>query len=55
METVFDPSKNKDVICLERQPDGNWKGFMQKNGKVIEVREIKPEDALTKLLTHPGN
>lgn len=50
----FSPYENADVICLIKQADGNWRGWMQRFGKVVEVREIKPEDALVKLLTHDG-
>lgn len=46
------PEKNHDAISLIKQPDGNWKGYMHKNGKLIEVREIDPQTALTRLLTH---
>lgn len=52
MEIEFSPYKNPEVISIILQADGNWKGYKQVNGKVAEVREIKPEDALYKLLTH---
>ena len=48
----FNPYKNPGVISLVKQSDGNWKGYYQKYGKTLEVREIKPEDCLSKLLTH---
>lgn len=48
----YDPTTNPDAISLIKQADGNWKGWIQKNGTVVEVREIKPEDCLIKLLTH---
>lgn len=51
----YDPAENENVIALVRQDDGNWKGFAQKFGKLVEVREAKPEDALVKLLTHGGD
>jgi len=47
----FSPEKNKDVISLMKRKDGNWRGIMQKDGKIIESLEIKPEDALLRLLT----
>ena len=46
------PFKNPNAISLVRQPDGNWKGWMSKFDKVIEVREIGPDTALQMLLTH---
>lgn len=46
------PEKNEDAISLIRQKDGNWKGYAMRHGKLVEVREIKPEDCLVKLLTH---
>ncbi len=48
----FDPSKNPDLIVIEKQRDGNYKGWTQKNGELIEVREVGPETVLQKLLTH---
>jgi hypothetical protein len=50
----FNPEINPNVIVIEKQEDGNYKGWMQKYGKVIEAREIKPEDVLVKLLTNDG-
>ena len=48
----YDPEKNPDMISLEKQPDGNWIGKMQKNGTIIEVRAIGPDTAIQLLLTH---
>ena len=48
----FSPEKNENVISLMKRKDGNWRGIMQKDGKIIESVEIKPEDALLRLLTH---
>ena len=42
----------ENQILLEKQPDGNWKGFMLKSGKELEVREQTPEYCLQRLLTH---
>lgn len=50
----FDPSRNPNVISLVKQADGNWKGFMQKNGKYLTVRAINPEYCLQELLTNDG-
>lgn len=52
--TDYDPTSNENAISLIKQEDGNWKGYMRKFGKLIEVREIGPETALQKLLTHDG-
>ena len=48
----YSPELNKDVISLIKQPDGNWKGYMTKNGTLLETREQMPDHALIKLLTH---
>lgn len=50
----FDPSTNPKAISIIEQPDGNWMGWTQRFGKLIEVREISPNDCLVKLLTHDG-
>jgi len=50
----FNPSVNPKAISIIEQEDGNWKGYAQKFGKLIEVREISPNDCLVKLLTHNG-
>jgi len=49
----YNPAENPNVISIIKQEDGNYKGYMQKNGKLIEVREIGPETALQSLLVHP--
>ena len=46
------PEKNHDAISLIKQEDGNWKGWMWRWGKLIEVREGDPNTALNRLLTH---
>jgi hypothetical protein len=46
------PVNNPNAIVLLKRKDGNWRGFTQKHGKIIESREGKPEDALLMLLTH---
>jgi hypothetical protein len=48
----FDPSKNPDMISIWKDWDGNYCGRMQKNGKLLDERQVKPEDVLVKLLTH---
>ena len=47
--------KNSNAIVIEKQEDGNWKGWITKFGKVIEVRAIGPETVLQLLLTHNGD
>jgi hypothetical protein len=51
-EQEFDPYKNPDAIGIIRQKDGNFKLWGQKNGKIIEIRAIKPEDAIVEFQTH---
>lgn len=46
------PIKNKEAIVLIKQEDGNWRGFMNKNGKLIQVRQGDPNTVLAMLLTH---
>lgn len=50
----YSPEKNPAVISLIKQEDGNWIGYTQKFGNLIEVRDIGPETVLQKLLTHDG-
>lgn len=42
----------ENVIIIKKDEDGNWSGKMMRFGKLITAREAKPEDVLTKLLTH---
>lgn len=49
----MEPTKENQYI-LERQDDGNWIGRAFKYNKQIETREIDPQTALLKLLTHSG-
>jgi hypothetical protein len=48
----YDPNTNPDVISIIRQPDGNYIGYTQKNGKLIQVRQGDPATVLTLLITH---
>lgn len=50
----FDPEKNPKAISIIQDKDGNWRGWINKFGKVIEVRAIGPETVLQLLLTHSG-
>ncbi len=50
-DTVHNPHHNKEAISLIRQEDGNWKGYINKYGSVIMVRDVDPNTVLTLLLT----
>ena len=47
----FNPLKNPEMITIEKQSDGNYKLRAQKNGKMMEIRGIKPEDVIVEYLT----
>ena len=47
----FDPQKNADAISIVRMEDGNYRGFMQKNGKLVQARQADPGTVLQLLLT----
>lgn len=51
-EQDFDPKTNANVISIVKQEDGNYKGYMQKNGAFIEVRQSDPNTVLQALITH---
>lgn len=46
------PITNKDAIVLIKQPDGNWRGFMNKGGKLVQDRQGDPNTVLALLITH---
>lgn len=46
------PEKNHKAISIIQQEDGNWKGWMWKNGKLIEERQADPSSVLLLLMTH---
>lgn len=48
----YNPEKNHNAISLIKQEDGNWKGWMWKNGKLLEERQGDPSTVLLLLLTH---
>lgn len=50
--TLYSPYENENAISLIKQMDGNWKGWMQRHGKVVEVRAGDPNTVLTMLITH---
>ena len=47
-----DPEKNPNAISIIKQPDGNFRGWTQKNGKMITSRTNDPQTVLQELLTH---
>lgn len=54
VESKIDPhNPPENVIVIEAQPDGNWKGFMRKYGKIIEERHMEPHMVIDYLLHHP--
>lgn len=48
----YSAKHNHNTISIVKQEDGNWKGYMQRNGVLQEVRELSPEYALQRLMTH---
>ena len=50
-KTEHDPNKNYKAISIIQQEDGNYKAWMTKYGKVIEIRAGDPMTALQMLLT----
>lgn len=47
------PLRNPNAVLLEKQPDGNWRGFMMKNGKLVQERQVDPGTVMAMLITHP--
>lgn len=50
-DSYFNPEKNPEVVSIIKQKDGNYKLWGQKNGKMMQLRGIKPEDVLSEFLT----
>lgn len=50
-KVVWNPTRDDKVISIIRQKDGNYRGFMQKNGKLVQVRQGDPNTVLSLLLT----
>lgn len=42
------------TITIIQLKDGSWKGWATRFGTKVSVREAKPEDCLTKLMTNDG-
>lgn len=51
-EINFNPNTNPDVISIIRQLDGNYIGYTQKFGKMVEERQGDPMTVLGMLITH---
>ena len=47
----LDPKTNSKVITIMCMPDGNYRGFMQKNGKLHQTRQADPLHVLQMMLT----
>lgn len=47
----FSPLKSENVISIIKQKDGNYRGFMYKNDKLVQVRQGDPNTVLNLLLT----
>ena len=52
-EPIESPKVKENEILIVKQPDGNWKGYCNREGNPLEVRDGDPYTCLTKLLTHP--
>ena len=48
---VWNPVRDANVMTIIKQPDGNYRGFMQKNGKLIQVRQSDPNTVMQLLIT----
>jgi len=51
-KVTWNPTRNPDVISIIKQPDGNWRGFMMKNGKLVQARQGDPGTVMQMLITH---
>jgi hypothetical protein len=54
MDTEWNPYENHEMISLELQEDGNWRGWTWRFGRVIGFRDYSPEAVLQRLLTSDG-
>lgn len=52
-KVVWNPQRNENVITILKDKDGNYRGFMKKNGKFIQVRQADPNTVMQLLITHP--
>lgn len=51
-DTIYNPTKNHDVISITKQLDGNYIGHMWRTDHLAEVRQGDPSTVLTMLITH---
>jgi len=51
LEHLSFTGKEKNVMHIWQEKDGNWSGTWHKNGKDIEVRDVGPETVVQRLLT----
>lgn len=49
----WNPIKNHDAIVIIKEKDGNYRGFMFKNGKFIQTRQADPGNVMQALIIHP--
>lgn len=47
----WNPTRDENVITIIKQKDGNYRGFMQKNGRLVQMRQGDPNTVLNLLLT----
>lgn len=47
------PLQNKNAILIVKDKDGNYRGFMQKNGQLVQARQSDPGIVLQMLITAP--
>lgn len=46
--------KKPNTILLYKDTDGNWRGLMNKEGKVVQARQSDPGIVMQMLITHAG-
>ncbi len=51
-KVVWNPMRNENAITIVKDRDGNYRGFMQKNGQFVQVRQGDPNTVLQLLITH---
>jgi hypothetical protein len=52
-QTKESPKVKENEILLVKQEDGNWRGYMNRQGNPLTVREVDPQTCLIRLMTHP--
>ncbi len=51
-EIVAAVTKDDTVLVLQKQKDGNWKGWAKRGGNIVEERQVDPLYTLQALLTN---